>query len=170
MYSYNLTLSKLRQELEVAIPDCQQLPSLTSLEQLPYLISYSISIDYWRMKLIFIHSAIISEGLRLSYGVSTRSQRVSPHEPLFFKSNIKPTTTSSSRQNENCSESKDWIIPPGTPVGMTAVLIHHNEGLFPNSNAFIPERWLDKNGHRRRDLEGYLLSFSKGSPQCLGIK
>jgi hypothetical protein len=88
---------------------------------------------------------------------------------------------------------KDWIIPPGvrplhsllirfcvlpfqpifanginkTPVGMTSLLMHHNEEIFPDSQSFIPERWMDP--EQRKHLEKYLVAFSKGSRQCIGI-
>jgi hypothetical protein len=48
--------------------------------------------------------------------------------------------------------------------------MHHNEDVFPDSYAFIPERWLDEQGLRRPNMDMGLLSFSKGSRQCLGIK
>lgn len=48
--------------------------------------------------------------------------------------------------------------------------MHHNEDVFPDSHAFIPERWLDEQGLRRPNMDMGLLSFSKGSRQCLGIK
>jgi cytochrome P450 len=47
---------------------------------------------------------------------------------------------------------------------MTSVLIHHDESLFPQSHQFLPERWID-----RPHLDKYLVSFSKGTRQCIGI-
>ena len=47
---------------------------------------------------------------------------------------------------------------------MTSTLLHHDESLFPDSKAFIPERWI-----KDPSLDKYLVSFSKGSRQCLGI-
>jgi cytochrome P450 len=91
-------------------------------------------------------AAVIKEGLRLGYGVCTHLARV-PHEPLIFSSG-----------------DREWIIPPGTPVGMTSALIHHDESIFPNSNEFIPERWIED-----LRLDRYLVSFSKGSRACLGM-
>lgn len=79
----------------------------------------------------------------------------------------------------------DWVIPPGVcdpcrfpsdslvdyrpqvPVGMTGLFIHHNEDIFPDSQSFIPERWMDPT--QRKALEKYLVAFSKGSRQCIGI-
>ena len=47
---------------------------------------------------------------------------------------------------------------------MTSVMVHHDESIFPESTAFKPERWLDNPG-----LDKYLVAFSKGSRQCMGI-
>jgi cytochrome P450 len=48
--------------------------------------------------------------------------------------------------------------------------MHADASIFPEPDKFIPERWLNEDGTARKELEGYLLSFSKGSRQCLGIK
>ena len=92
--------------------------------------------------------AIVKEALRLSYGAATRLQRLSP-EPLTF----------TDRQTQ-----KEWIIPPNTPCGMTSIHVHHDESVFPNSDAFIPERWIQD-----ARLDRYLVSFSKGTRMCVGI-
>lgn len=47
---------------------------------------------------------------------------------------------------------------------MTSYLIHHNKSLFPNSHEYIPQRWIDN-----PRLDKYLISFSKGTRQCVGI-
>ena len=47
---------------------------------------------------------------------------------------------------------------------MTSVLMHLNPSIFPQPKEFIPERWLDN-----PRLGKYLVSFTKGSRQCLGI-
>ena len=92
-------------------------------------------------------TGIILEGLRLGYGVSTRLPRIAPDRVIKYK---------------------DWEIPPGTPVGMTSVLIHQNESVFPEPARFNPDRWVDLKERQR--LEKYLASFSRGTRQCLGIK
>lgn len=79
---------------------------------------------------------MIQEGLRLGYGVATRLQRVAPNEALQYK---------------------DWVIPPGTSTGMTAVLVHNNPEIFPDPQTFNPDRWVEN-----PRLDKYLLSFSKG--------
>ncbi|TVY80571.1 Cyrochrome P450 monooxygenase [Lachnellula suecica] len=88
-------------------------------------------------------SAVVQEGLRLAYGLCTRLQRISPDEDLQFR---------------------EWSIPAGTPVGMTSVLMHHDESIYPNSYDFIPERWIDN-----PKLDRYLVTFSKGSRMCIGM-
>jgi len=92
---------------------------------------------------------VIQEALRLSYGSSARLPRVSPVDVL--------TVTDDAR-------GKTWNIPPGTPIGMSSLQIHHDETIFPNSNTFEPERWIGNPG-----LDRYMVSFTKGSRGCLGI-
>jgi len=92
-------------------------------------------------------SALITEGLRLSMGTSNRQERVCPDETLVFNDG-----------------KKQWHIPVGTPVGMTTPLIHLNPSIFPNPLTFQPERFIEN-----PRLKRYLMSFSQGSRQCLGM-
>ena len=91
-------------------------------------------------------SAVILETLRITYGVSHRLQRVSPYDSYKYH---------------------DYDLPGGTPVSMTAVLIHDNPSIFPSPRAFQPERWLPLET-KGAALQKYLVSFSRGSRQCLG--
>jgi cytochrome P450 len=88
-------------------------------------------------------SNVVRESLRLSYGVVGRLARVWPNEPMPYQ---------------------HWIIPAGTPVSMTSYDVHHDEAIFPQSFEFKPERWIGNPG-----LEKYLVSFGKGTRQCLGM-
>ncbi|KAI5917026.1 putative cytochrome P450 [Camillea tinctor] len=130
----------LMKELETAIPDPAAQALWKELEKLPYL------------------SACISEALRVSCGICTRLPRISPDEPIVYH----PAAEAGVSKSE-------YIIPPGTPIGMSAALVHYDTTLFPRPNVFDPNRWLDADGQRDRSLEKYILSFSKGSRQCLGI-
>ncbi len=94
--------------------------------------------------------AVVQEALRLGDGVSTRLQRVSPEKPTLFI--------------DRSGSGKEYLIPPQTPVGMTSVLIHHDESIFRDARSFIPERWIEN-----PRLSRFLVAFSKGSRQCLGI-
>ena len=118
--------SRLKAELREAILDPTSIPPLAQLERLPYL------------------HAVVLEGHRVSYGVVSRLQRISPDQPLHYK---------------------DWVIPAGTPVSMTSIMQHEDLNKFPNPKKFDPNRWL--NASER--LEKYLVNFSKGTRQCLGI-
>jgi cytochrome P450 len=102
-------------------------------------------------------SAVLLEAIRLSYGVATRLPRIAPDETLIYEGKFgdKPV---------------QHIIPPGTAIGMSSVLMHANQDIFPDPDEFRPERWLMENGTRRKELEGYLFSFGKGTRQCLGMK
>lgn len=82
-------------------------------------------------------TATLKEALRFSYGVSIRLARAAPDEDLV------------------CGA---W--------SMTHALLHHDEGVFADSWAFAPERWL---GPGAAALDAYLVSFSGGSRVCLGM-
>ncbi|KAF2834919.1 cytochrome P450 [Patellaria atrata CBS 101060] len=120
-------LAKLKEELEDAIPNPNEMPSLSALQKLPYL------------------TAVIKESLRLGFGVVGRCQRISDL-PLQYK---------------------QWTIPPDTPIGMSAGLIHVDPSVWDNPKKFNPERWTDPSEAAR--LTKYLVSFSKGPRMCIGI-
>lgn len=96
-------------------------------------------------------TAIIKESIRLIYGNSTPHFRYDPDRPLVYEDKV---------------TGKSWEIPPKTSVGMTSVLLHHNEQTFPDSKKFIPERWLGDEGKR---LDRYNVGFGKGSRMCIGM-
>ncbi|KAL4941989.1 hypothetical protein BDV06DRAFT_235709 [Aspergillus oleicola] len=121
-------LERLRAELVTIMPEPTSSISWNELRSLPYL------------------SAVIQEGLRLQFGITTRSPRVS-HTAMVYK---------------------NWVIPAGTPVSMLTWFVHTNEALFPRPFEFRPDRWIHSAGHGVR-LDKYLTSFGKGSRQCLGI-
>lgn len=88
--------------------------------------------------------AVVLEGHRFSHGVISRLQRISPDQPLQFR---------------------EWVIPAGVPVSMTSVMQHTDPTKFPEPEKFNPDRWLSA----PERLEKYIVSFSKGTRQCLGI-
>ncbi|QKX52975.1 uncharacterized protein TRUGW13939_00046 [Talaromyces rugulosus] len=62
---------------------------------------------------------------------------------------------------------KEWVIPAGTPVGMSIHQVMHDEKYFPDADVFKPERWLEK----REDgvqLERYYVPFGRGTRMCVG--
>lgn len=86
--------------------------------------------------------------LRLSYGTSQRTPHVSS-KPITYASHI---------------------LPPGTVISMSNISVSHDEVLFPDSNAFKPERWLgNPKAPNGSYLSRYMVSFGKGTRSCLGI-
>ncbi|KAL8794608.1 MAG: hypothetical protein Q9195_002804 [Heterodermia aff. obscurata] len=49
---------------------------------------------------------------------------------------------------------------------MSARVVHDNHALFPEPEKFIPERWT---GPNVKDVDKWLVTFSKGSRACIGI-
>lgn len=94
------------------------------------------------------------EGLRLSYGVASRTARVPTDEDLLYR-------------GEWQKKPVQHLLPRGYAIGMSAAVTHHDERLFPASREFRPERWLDVD---RRGPDRGMLVFSKGSRACLGMK
>ncbi|KAI0297040.1 putative P450 monooxygenase [Multifurca ochricompacta] len=58
------------------------------------------------------------------------------------------------------------FIPGGTVVGQSFTWVHRSPEVFPNPDAFIPERWL---GRDAKTLEASMAVFSKGPRSCLGV-
>lgn len=58
---------------------------------------------------------------------------------------------------------------PKTPMSSASYFVHKDETLFPNSDAFRPERWIEA-AERGQNLKKHLVSFTKGSRNCIGIK
>ncbi|KAI0536948.1 trichodiene oxygenase [Xylaria digitata] len=46
---------------------------------------------------------------------------------------------------------ENWCIPADTPVGMTTILMHHDEQLYPDPKSFIPDRRTDLDVRRKAD-------------------
>ena len=120
-------LKTLKDELSIAIPNVNTVPSWRDLENLPYI------------------SAVIKEGLRMSYGVVSRMPRVSPNAPLKYK---------------------DWIIPPNTPVSMNNMDMHDDPSVFVNPKLFDPDRWLQPGA---AELMKQLAPFCRGTRACVGM-
>jgi cytochrome P450 len=56
-----------------------------------------------------------------------------------------------------------YSVPAGTPVGMSILLLHHREDLYPRPFEFLPERWL---GRKPGTYEW--IPFGGGIRRCLG--
>jgi cytochrome P450 len=58
----------------------------------------------------------------------------------------------------------EWVAG-NTSVSMSALVAHRDEGVFPNADQYIPERWLGEEG---KALQPYLVAFSAGARSCIG--
>ncbi|KAH6625627.1 cytochrome P450 [Boeremia exigua] len=94
-------------------------------------------------------TAVLNEGLRLSHGLACRNARIA-HTPLAYGG---------------------WVIPAGTPVGMSAQMTHFNADIFPEPLRFWPERWLTSSSSapNNRPLKDFLMAFGRGGRQCVGM-
>jgi len=130
----------LQNELRELPDPGSDFPGWAELKQRPYL------------------NAVIYEALRIGCGGGVGRLSRMAHEPMIYQS--VPSDT---------EKSYEYIIPPGHPIGIDAYTIHYNPQIFPEPEEFKPERWLEKR-ERNHKLDEYLMSFSKGSRQCLGMK
>ncbi|KAK9318767.1 cytochrome P450 [Lipomyces orientalis] len=88
--------------------------------------------------------ACLDESLRLSPPVSFGLQRKTP--PMGMSIN------------------NEWI-PGNTLVSVPAYIAHRDESVFPNSEIFMPERWLND---QAKEVQKYFIPFSAGSRGCIG--
>ncbi|KAJ5368174.1 cytochrome P450 [Penicillium cataractarum] len=92
-------------------------------------------------------TGIVNESLRFSMGIASRTPRISPTTPMLYNG---------------------YVIPPGTPVSQYAYFVHMDPTVFPDPECFNPERWV-KASDNGEYLGRYLVSFNKGSRQCIGM-
>lgn len=60
-------------------------------------------------------------------------------------------------------------IPGGTIVGCSAWVIHKRPEVFgANVDSFVPDRWLDADKERVREMNGTLFQFGAGARTCIG--
>ncbi|KAJ4406179.1 hypothetical protein N0V82_010180 [Gnomoniopsis sp. IMI 355080] len=75
-------------------------------------------------------TSLIMEDMRLSPAIGSRMARIAPDRDLFYG---------------------DLRIPAGIPVGMTTILMHTDESLYPEPLCFDPERWTDVDARKSKD-------------------
>ncbi|OOF93300.1 hypothetical protein ASPCADRAFT_53047 [Aspergillus carbonarius ITEM 5010] len=92
-------------------------------------------------------TGVVNEALRLSYGLISRPPRIAPDEALIYG---------------------DFTIPPGTPLSTSSYFMNTDPTIFPNPEAFNPDRWTLAKG-RGENLTRFMASFGKGSRACIGM-
>lgn len=90
-------------------------------------------------------NGVINEGLRKHAPIPSFLERVAPPSGL---------------------EIAGFQIPEGTIVGMQAYTNHRDPEIFPEPEAFIPQRWF-KTTHA---MKANFLPFSAGPRACIGLK
>ena len=58
-------------------------------------------------------------------------------------------------------------IPEGSVVGIDHMPLHKDPAIFDQPDEFLPERW---SGEAGKELNHWLLTFSKGRTDCIGKK
>lgn len=142
--------ARLQDELRTAFPDARQTPGLATLEALPYL------------------SAVVSETLRLTIGISQRT--------------IRRSRAAAVRYRPRGGSGEEVVIPPGAYFSMTTYLTHKDPAVWEDPGEFRPERWLPRDGGaggkqqqqqplalNGQPLGRYLMPFGKGPRMCLGM-
>ncbi|EHL01924.1 putative Trichodiene oxygenase [Glarea lozoyensis 74030] len=84
-------------------------------------------------------TSIIMEALRMSPAIGSRMARIVSEDLPY----------------------EGWSIPAATPVGMTTILMHFDEKLYPEPYSFIPDRWMDI--EKRKKFSKIYAPFSRGS-------
>ena len=57
----------------------------------------------------------------------------------------------------------DYVVPAGSGISISILLLHHREDLYPDPFAFRPQRWLD-----RKPGTYEWIPFGGGTRRCLG--
>ncbi|KAK5005102.1 hypothetical protein LTR28_008116 [Elasticomyces elasticus] len=61
------------------------------------------------------------------------------------------------------------FIPEGTEVGCNAWTVHRDRAVFGDDvDDWRPERWLDSDEHRVKEMDRYIFIFGGGSRTCIG--
>jgi cytochrome P450 len=95
---------------------------------------------------------IIFEALRVGTGIPGRLPRIARDEDLVYN-----------------NRGFRYIVPRGTAIGMSAFSNHFQEDIFADAENYAPERWIDAQGKPIYSMERYIMSFGKGTRQCIGI-
>lgn len=92
---------------------------------------------------------VITQGLRLSPSIATRSARTVLDTELIYD-----------KQR----------IPAGMLVGITSLSMYMDRVLYSNPMSFKPDRWMDLDANARKKANKTLAPFIKGTRICTGMQ
>ncbi|KAI1081198.1 cytochrome P450 [Whalleya microplaca] len=101
-----------------------------------------------RLDALPVLNAIIQEAIRLYPGATHRQDRVAPDEDIVYEAR----------------DGRTFVIPAGSAFGMAAPILNRNPDVYDRPDEFLPDRYIEN-----PKLQKYLMSFSKGTRQCIGI-
>lgn len=100
--------------------------------------------------------AIMMETLRLHAAIPGNQPRVTPDMPC--------TTTLGDTETGVLYTG----LPPGVRVQSQAWSLHRNPEVFPDPDAWKPERWLDATQAEQREMGRWFWAFGSGGRMCVG--
>ncbi|KAL9117860.1 MAG: hypothetical protein Q9187_005598 [Circinaria calcarea] len=123
--------------------------TLTRLrEELDSALSPLDSVAPWsKVKNCAYLRACIDESMRLSPPVATDLARRTPPQGI---------------------EIDGQMVPGNTIVSISAYTAQRDPEVFPDPEAFTPERWLIRGSDRLKDMTAVYIPFSAGSRSCIG--
>ncbi|TGO68998.1 hypothetical protein BELL_0796g00030 [Botrytis elliptica] len=138
-------LRRLRDEIDIAMPDYSILPSAKALEELPYLV------------------ATVKEALRISAIITSRMPLMAHTELAYMNWKI---PVMASRTFLFCNRETGWLTHYKTPTSMTIHDILLDSNIYENPHNFNPNRWLGEDSVPER----YFVPFGKGTRMCQGMR
>jgi len=144
----------LRTELLTLSPPLQFLPPSPTSQPLPIPSarhSYSLPEDLPSPRAIDglpLLQAIVMETLRLHAAIPGPQPRITPSTP----------TTLAGYTD----------IPPHTRVSALPYSLHRNGAVFPEPDAWKPERWLDAGKEEKEEMMRWFWAFGSGGRMCVG--
>jgi hypothetical protein len=160
---------RLREELLEHMPSTKiTIPPLTR-KTLPYLVRVSFAggeSAFWLAdKRSEVSSASLSDQLRRAGQIDSPDARDGSAiwraaHTTWCESSPIPSSYGGARTDE---------APPyhQTAVSHCTYVYHADNSIFKDADAFMPERWF---GDDFAELDNHMISFSRGSRSCLGIK
>ena len=98
--------------------------------------------------------ALVKEGLRHTHGASARLMRIVPPAAANHSETVLCGTK----------------IPVGTRISFSHYVYNNDPDIFVDPLTFNPDRWLTEDKEELKRLDAHMVSFSRGSRNCLGTK